>query len=133
MLASNLGVPITKPTMFTPTPSLLGVPSIAFYVVGGACRSQSSPFVVEESLFPPLMPENFSYPRVEDNSSVSSVQSIFPMHINPPNLPPSPPANQTSPIIDRALGFKAKSDIHRMHLGRALSVLFLTHMRVKGY
>ena len=38
------------------------------------------------------------------------------MHTDPPNLPPSPPANRTSPIVGRALGFDAESDIHRMQL-----------------
>jgi hypothetical protein len=60
------------------------------------------------------MPENFNYPRVEDNSLVSPIQSIFPMHTNPPNLPPSPPANRTSPIVGRALGFDVENDTHCM-------------------
>ena len=61
------------------------------------------------------MLENFSYPQVEDNSSVSPVQSISPMHIDLPNLPPSPPADRTSPIVDRALGFDVEIDSHHMH------------------
>jgi hypothetical protein len=72
LLAGNLEVPITNPTLSIPTPSLQGVPSVAFPVAGGASGSQSSPFIAE-SLFPPLMPESFSYPRVEDNSSVSLI------------------------------------------------------------
>jgi hypothetical protein len=110
LLVGNPGVPITKPSLSTPAPSLQGVPSLAFHVVRGATRSQSSPFVSEESLFPPLMPENFSYPRVEDNSSVSPVQSISPMQTDTPNLPSSPPADRTSPIVGRALGFDTISD-----------------------
>jgi hypothetical protein len=96
--------------MSTPAPSLQGVPSVAFLVAGGASKSQSSPFVAEESRFPPLMLENFSYPRVEDNSSVSPVQSISPMHTDPPN----PPADRTSPIVGHALGFNADNDTARM-------------------
>jgi hypothetical protein len=79
LLVGNLGVPITEPILSTPIPSLQGVPSVAFPVAGGAFGSQSSPFVAKESLFPPSMPENFSYPQVKDNSSVSPVQSISPM------------------------------------------------------
>ena len=61
LLPINLGVPITETTLSTPAPLLPGVPSVVFLVVGGASRSQSSPFVVEESLFPLLMSKNFSY------------------------------------------------------------------------
>ena len=73
---------------------------------------QSFPFVAEESLFSPSMPKKFSYPQVKDNSLVSPVWSISPMHTDPSNLLPSPPADQTSLIIDRALGFDAESDTH---------------------
>jgi hypothetical protein len=45
---------------------------------------------------------------------VSLVQSISPMHTDPPNLPPSPPADQTSSIVGCALGFDADNDTHRM-------------------
>jgi hypothetical protein len=38
------------------------------------------------------------------------------MHIDPPNLPPSPPADRTSPIVGRALGFDADNDTHHMQL-----------------
>jgi hypothetical protein len=114
LLAGNLGVSITEPTLSTPAPSLQGVPSVAFPVAGGASGSQSSPFVAKESRFPPSMPENFSYSRVEDNSSVSPVQSIFPMHTDPPNLPPSLPVDRTSLIVGRALGFDADNDTARM-------------------
>jgi hypothetical protein len=62
LLARNLRVPITEPTLSMPAPSLQGVPSIAFSITGGASGLQSFPFVAEESLFPPSMPENFSYP-----------------------------------------------------------------------
>jgi hypothetical protein len=110
LLAGNPGVPITEPSLSMPAPSLQGVPFVAFPVARGAIGSQSSPFVSEESLFPPLMPEKFSYPRVEDNSSVSPVQSISPMQTDPPNLPPLPPADRTSPIVGRALGFDTISD-----------------------
>ena len=61
------------------------------------------------------MPKNFSYPRVEDNSLVSPIQSISRVHIDPPNLPPLPPIDQTFPIGGRAFGFDAESDTHRMH------------------
>jgi hypothetical protein len=114
LLAGNLGVSITKPTLSMPAPSLQGVPSFAFPIVGGSSGSQSSPFIAEESLFLLSMPENFSYPRVEDNSSVFLVQSISPMHIDPPNLPPLPPADRTSSIVGCALSFNANNDIHRM-------------------
>jgi hypothetical protein len=114
LLAGNPGVPITEPSLSTPAPSLQGVPSVAFPVARGATRSQSSPFVSEESLFPPSMPENFSYPRVEDNLSVSPVQSISPMQIDQPNLLPSPPAHRTSPIVGRALSFDTISDARGM-------------------
>jgi hypothetical protein len=110
LLARNPGVPITEPSLSTPTPSLQGVPSLAFPIARGATRSQSFPFVSEESLFPPSMQENFSYPPVEDNLSVSPVQSISPMQTDPPNLPSSPPADRTSPIVGGALGFDTISD-----------------------
>jgi hypothetical protein len=79
LLAGNLEVPVEEPTLSTPVPSLEGVPSVTFPVAGGASRSQSSPLGPEESLFPPPMPENFSFPRVEDNSLVSPLQSISPL------------------------------------------------------
>jgi hypothetical protein len=110
LFAGNPGVPITEPSLSTPATLLQGVPSVAFPVARGATGSQSSPFVSEESLFPTSMPENFSYPRVEDNSSVSPVQSISPMQTDSPNLPPSPLADRTSPIVARALGFDTISD-----------------------
>jgi hypothetical protein len=114
VLVGNLKVPITKPTLYTPSPSLQGVRSVAFPVAIGASGSQLSSFVVEESLFPLLMPESFSYPRIEDNSSVSPIQSISPMQIDPPNLPSSPPADRTSPIVGCALGFDTDNDAHHM-------------------
>jgi hypothetical protein len=114
LLAGNLEVPVGEPTLSMPTPSLEGVPSVAFPIVGGAFGSQLSPLVAEESLFPPPMLENFSYPRVEDNSSVSPLQSISPMQTDPPNLLPSPPADPTSPIVGCALGFGTDNNAHRM-------------------
>ena len=36
------------------------------------------------------------------------------MHIDPPNLPPSPLIDQIFPIIGRTLGFNAEDDTHRM-------------------
>jgi hypothetical protein len=114
LLAGNPGVPITEPSLSTPAPSLQGVPSVAFPVARGAIGSPSSPFDSKESLFPTSMPENFSYPRVKDNSSVSPVQSISPMQTDPPNLPPSPPTDQTSPIVGHALGFDTISDARGM-------------------
>jgi hypothetical protein len=36
------------------------------------------------------------------------------MHTDPPNLPPSPLADQTSPIVGRALGFDADNDTAHM-------------------
>jgi hypothetical protein len=36
------------------------------------------------------------------------------VHTDPPNLPPSPPADWTSPFVGRALGFDAENDTHRM-------------------
>ena len=62
LLAGNLRVPITKPILSMPAPSLQGIPSIAFLVARRASGSQSSPFVAEEPLFPPSMLMNFSYP-----------------------------------------------------------------------
>jgi hypothetical protein len=62
LLAGNPGVPITEPSLSTPAPLLQGVPSVAFPVARGTTGSQSSPFVSEESLFPPSMQENFNYP-----------------------------------------------------------------------
>jgi hypothetical protein len=97
-----------------PIPSLQGVPSVAFLVAGRASRSQSSPFVAEVSLLPPSMQENFSYPQVKDNSSVSPVQSISPMQTDLPNLLPSPLADRTSPIVGRALGFDTNNDAQGM-------------------
>jgi hypothetical protein len=116
LLAGNLEVPVGEPTLSTPVPSLEGVPSVAFPIAGGASGSQSSPLVAEESLFPPSMPENFSYPRVEENSSVSLLQSISPMQTDPSNFLPSPPPNSISPIVRRALGFGTNNDAHRMQL-----------------
>jgi hypothetical protein len=100
--------------MSTPTPSLQGVLSVAFPVAGGASRSQSSSFVAEESIFPPLMLENFSYPRVEDNSSISPIRSISPMQTDPLNLLPSLPCDRTSPIVGCALGFDTNNDAQCM-------------------
>ena len=79
MLAGNLEVLVREPTLSTPAPLLEGIPSVAFLIAGGASRLQSSLLVAKESLFPLLMPKNFNYPRVEDNSSVSPLQSISPM------------------------------------------------------
>jgi hypothetical protein len=49
---------------------------------------------------------------------VSLVKSISPMQTDPPNLPPSPPADRTSPIVSRVLGFDTDIDTdsatHRM-------------------
>ena len=73
LLPGNLGVPISKPTLSTLAPSLLGVPSVAFPIVGGASGSQSSPFGTNKSLFPLSMPKNFSYPRVKDKPLVSPI------------------------------------------------------------
>ena len=112
LFAGNLGVPITKPTLSILAPLLQRVPSVAFPIAEGASRSQSSPFVAEESLYPLLMLENFSYSRVEDNSSISPMQSISPMHTNPPNLPPSLPVDWISLIVGHALDFDAENDIH---------------------
>ena len=70
LLLGNLKVPINEPTLFMPAPSIPRIPSIAFLVARGAFGSLSSPFVGSESLFPPKMLENFSYPRVKDNSLV---------------------------------------------------------------
>ena len=64
---------MSEPILSTPAPSLPGVPSVTFPVVGGASRSLLSPFIALESLFPQKMLKNFSYPRVEDNSLVSHV------------------------------------------------------------
>ena len=116
LFAGNPRVSITKLTLSTLTPLLQGIPSVAFLVAGGAFGSQSSPFNVEESLFPPSMPNNFSYRWVKDNLLVFPIQSIFPMHIDPLNLPPSLPVNRTSPIVDRVLSFDADNDIYRMQL-----------------
>ena len=74
-----------------------------------------SPFIAKEPLFPPSMLDNFSYPQVKDNSSISPVQSISPMHINPPNLPPLPPIDWTSLIVGRAFSFDVENDTHHMH------------------
>jgi hypothetical protein len=82
--------------------------------VGGASGSHLSPLIAEESIFPPPMPKNFSYPRVKDSSSVSSLHSISPMQIDPPNLPLSPPVDPTSPIVGLALDFGTDNDAHRM-------------------
>jgi hypothetical protein len=62
------------------------------------------------------MPESFSYPQVEDNYSVSPVQSISPMQTDSPNLPPSPLADWTSLIVGRAFGFDTDNDAHHMQL-----------------
>ena len=97
-----------------PAPSLQGIPSVVFPIVGGASRLQTSPFGIDESIFSLLMPENFSYPRVQDDYFVFPIQSIFPMHTDPPNLPPSLPVDWTSPIVGHALGFDTESDTHCM-------------------
>ena len=36
------------------------------------------------------------------------------MYTDPPNLPPSPPADWTSPIVGHALSFDAENDTHYM-------------------
>ena len=73
LLASNLGVPIIEPILSTRAPLLQGTPSIPFPVARGASGLQSFSFVAEKSLFPLSMLENFSYPRVKDNSLIFPV------------------------------------------------------------
>ena len=97
-----------------PAPSLPGVPSIAFLVVRGASGSLSSSVIALEFLFPQKMQDDSSYPRVEDNSLVTLIQSLSPMHIDPLNLCFSPLADWASLVVGRALGFDAESEAHRL-------------------
>ena len=114
MLPSNLGVPISEPTLSTPIPLLPRVPSVAFPITGSTSGSVSSSVVASESPFPQKMPVDSNYPRIKDNSSIFPVQSISPMHTDPPNLLFLPPADRASPIVDRAFGFEAESETHRL-------------------
>ena len=114
MLPGNLGIPICEPTMSTPAPSLPGVPSVIFLVVGGASRSLLSSVIASESLFPQKMLEDSSYSQVEDNSSVSPIRSISPMRTDPLNVLFSPLTNRASPIVGCALSFDAESETHRL-------------------
>jgi hypothetical protein len=72
LLAGNLEVPITEPTLSTPAPSLQGVPSVAFPVVGGASRLQSSPFVAKKSL---VATQDRVFPHYVPNSSIKHSKS----------------------------------------------------------
>jgi hypothetical protein len=114
LLVGNPQVPFRDPYLSTPAPSLQGVPSVAFLFARGASGSQSTPFASGESLFLPSLLENFSYPRLENNFSVSPIKSISTIQTDPSNLSPSPLADQTSPIVGRALGFDTDNAVHRM-------------------
>ena len=114
LLPCNLKVPVKEPILPMPSPSLAGIPSIAFPTTSGAFGLLLSSVVASESSFPQKMRDNSSYPQVENNSLVSPLQSLSPMHTDPRNLCFSPPANWASPVVDRALDFDADSESHRL-------------------
>ena len=114
MLPDNLGIPVSEPILSMPAPSLPGVPSVAFPDVDGASGLLSSSVVASESPFPQKMQDNSSYPQIKDNSLVSPIESLSPMHTDPPNLCFSPPADRASPIVGCVLGFDAKSEAHHL-------------------
>jgi hypothetical protein len=68
LLASNLQVPLPIPFLSTPTPLLPGILFVVFLPAKGPFGLQSSPFISEESIFWPSIPESLSYPQSEDNS-----------------------------------------------------------------
>jgi hypothetical protein len=103
-------VPVLLLFVFIPAPSVLGVPSVVFPLVGGAFGSQSTSFIPDESLFCPLILENLSYPQVEDKSLVSPLGPLLPIEIDLLNLLPSPPPHQTTSIVDQVLGFDSDND-----------------------
>jgi hypothetical protein len=61
-------------------------------------------------MYGPSIPDNLSYPLVEDTYEMSSVKSLSPMEIDPLFLPLSPPPANPSPIIGRVLGFDSMDD-----------------------
>jgi hypothetical protein len=60
-----------------PTPMLLGVPLVAFLLTGRVSGSQSTSFILDESLFRPTILETLCYPQVEENSLVSPLKSLI--------------------------------------------------------
>jgi hypothetical protein len=83
----------------TPIPLLPGISFVAFPLVEGAFGSQLATFILDESLFCSLILESLSYPRAKDNSLICPVKSLSTMETDPPNLPPSPPPDETSLIV----------------------------------
>jgi hypothetical protein len=69
LLAGNLEVPITEPTLCTPSPSLQGVPSVAFPVAigaSGSCRLPSllrSPYFLRQCQRVLVIPDSRITPR----------------------------------------------------------------------
>jgi hypothetical protein len=105
LLAGNVQVPGPLPSAGTPAPTVQGVPSLAFVLPQGASISQSAPLIPIESIYGPSIMDSMSYPRVEHTYAVSPVKSLSPMETDPPILPPSPPLDNSSPIVGRVLGF----------------------------
>jgi hypothetical protein len=110
LLAGNVQVLGPHPSAGTPAPTILGVPSPAFVLPQGASRSQPPSLIPDEAIYGPSIPDNLSYPRVEDTYEMSSVKYLSSMETDPPILPPSPPPANPSPIIGRVLGFDSMDD-----------------------
>jgi hypothetical protein len=110
LLAGNVQVPGTHPPAGTPAPTVIGVPSLAFVFPHGVSGSQPPPLVPDETMYGPSIPDNLSYPRVEDTYEMSSVKFLSPMETDPPIfLVSALPANP-SPIVGRVLGFDSMDD-----------------------
>jgi hypothetical protein len=59
-----------------------------------------------------LIPNVQSYPQIEDNSPVPSLNSISPMATDPPTLLPLLPPNKCFPIVGRVLTFDEMEGVH---------------------
>jgi hypothetical protein len=110
LLAKNVQVPGPHPPVGTPAPTVSGVPSPTFVFPYGIFGSQPPPLVPDESMYGPSIPDNLSYPRVEDTYEMSSVKSLSAMETDPQIFPASPPPANPSPIVGRVLGFDSMDD-----------------------
>jgi hypothetical protein len=110
LFARNVQVPGPHPSAGTLAPTIPGAPLLAFVLPQGASGSQPPPLVPNESIYGPSIPDNLSYPRVEDTYAVSPIKSLSSMETDPPILPLSPPPINPSPIIGWVLGFDSIDD-----------------------
>jgi hypothetical protein len=110
LLAGNLQVPGPHPPAGIPAPTVPGVPSPAFVFPHGVFGSQPPPLIPDESMYGPSIPDNLSYPQVEDTYEMSSVKSLSPMETDLPIFPASPPPANPSPIVGQVLGFDSMDD-----------------------